>query len=119
MIGRIGEFMKLKIDWEKPILQEDYVLQIELSDLDDFYVMASDLDKSNLFFVLLVSFQNYLEKLRQELAAHLSFLMAYYLFTSLTPPGSYELSMHYIKQAVLLNPLEIYKEWYSLIEQGN
>lgn len=111
--------MKIKIDFGEPIIHEEYVLQVQPSDLDDFYIGASDFDKSNLFFVLLASFQHYLEVGEQEKTAHLSFLMAYYLFVTLTPPGSCELAAFYIKQAISLNPLEIYNEWLSNIEKGN
>lgn len=111
--------MKIEIDWGEPIIQEKAVMQIQPSDLDAFYATASDFDKSNLFFVLLTSLHHYLDKSEQEKAAHLSFLIAYYLFITLTPPGSCELAMYYINQAVSLNPLEIYKEWIPLIEKGN
>lgn len=111
--------MSLKVDFDEPIIQENDIMQIQTSDLDDFYVAANDLDKTNLFFVLLTSFQHYLDKGKQKNAAHLSFLMAYYLFITLTPPGSWELAMHYIKQAISLNPLDEYQEWLSLIEKGD
>lgn len=111
--------MILKVDWEEPIIQENDVLQIQPSDLNDFYVAASDFDKSNIFFVLLTSFHYYHACKSSEKAAHLSFLIAYYLFITLTPPGSWELAMYYIDQAISLNPLETYKEWHTLIEQGN
>ena len=109
----------LKIDWGNPIIESTYVLRLKPTDLDDFYVAASDFDKTNLFFVLLTSFHHYLDAGSKEKAAHLSFLMAYYLFLPLTPPGSWLLAMHYIKQAISLNPIEEYKEWLPLIEQGN
>lgn len=111
--------MTLKIDWEEPIIQENDVIQIQPSDMDGFYTAANTLDRTNLFFVLLTSFHHYLDKAEQEKAAHLSFLMAYYLFITLTPPGSWELAMHYIDQAISLNPLDKYKEWLPLIEKGN
>lgn len=111
--------MKLQIDFGEPIIKEENVLQIQPPDLDAFYATASDFDKSNIFFVLLTSFHHYLDKGEQENSAHLSFLMAYYLFITLTPPGSCELAMHYINQAISLNPLETYKEWIPLIEKGN
>lgn len=111
--------MKLQIDFDEPIIKEERVLQLQPSDLNHFYVTASDFDKSNLFFMLLASFQHYLETEDQEKSAHLSFLMAYYLFTPLTPPGSFELALHYIKEAISLNPLECYTEWLSRIAQGN
>jgi len=109
----------LKIDWGNPIIESTDVLCVKPTDLNDFYVTASDFDKTNLFFVLLASFHYYLEIGLKEEAAHLSFLMAYYLFVPLTPPGSWTLAMYYIKQAISLNPIEEYKEWLPLIEQGN
>ncbi len=50
------DILKLQIDWERPIFQENIVLQIAPSDSDDFYVAASDVDNANLLFVLLTSF---------------------------------------------------------------
>ncbi|BAL00433.1 hypothetical protein OBV_32340 [Oscillibacter valericigenes Sjm18-20] len=111
--------MMLKIDWGEPVMPENDVLHVQPSDLDALYVAASDFDKSNLFFVLLTSFHHYMDAGKREKAAHLCFLMAYYLFITLTPPGSCELAMHYIKQAIALNPLETYREWLPLIEKGN
>lgn len=111
--------MILEIDWVNPVIGENDVLQIQPQDLDDFYINASDFDQSNLFFVLLTSLHHYMGKEAWEKAAHLSFLIAYYLFTPLTPPGSCELAMHYIRKAISLNPLAIYREWLSLIEKGN
>lgn len=74
-------------------------LQIQPSDLDIFYASASDCDKLNLFLVLLTSFHHYLDNGVREKAARLSFFMAYYLI-AFTPPGSCELAIYYIKQAI-------------------
>lgn len=111
--------MTLSINWGEPIIPESGVLQIQPSDLDDFYAAASDFDKSNIFFVLLTSFYHYHDNAEREKAAHLSFLIAYYLFITLTPPGSCQLASHFINQAVALNPLEMYLEWVPLIKKGN
>ena len=51
--------MQMRIDWNEPIIRKEQVLQIQLSDLDDFYVAASDFDKMNIFLVLLTSFHHY------------------------------------------------------------
>lgn len=51
--------VQITIDWENPVITEQDVLQIQTSDLDDFYVQVSDLEKSNLFFILLASFHDY------------------------------------------------------------
>lgn len=111
--------MKFQIDWSHPVIAEQDVLWIQPTDLSDFYFDASDLDKGNIFFVLLVSFNHYRFENKKVAAAHLCFLMAYYLFILHTPPGSYELATHYIAEAVLMNPLDEYKEWQTLIEKGN
>lgn len=107
------------LNWGNPIIKEADVLSITTDDLCAVYESASDLNKGNLFFVLLASFFDYTEQEKQEAAAHLSFLIAFYLFMIHTPPGSQALAMHYIKQAVALNPADQYKAWVSLIEKGN
>lgn len=111
--------MTVTIDWGEPVIRVDDVLRLQPNDLDTFYIGASDCDKANLFFVLLTSFHEYSRRGDCERAAHLSFLMAYYLFVALTPPGSSQLAMHYIRQAVSLCPLAQYREWLPLIEGGN
>lgn len=111
--------MTISINWDGPRIDGCEIWQLQPSHLDDFYVTASDLDKGNLFFVLLASFHDALDRQEPEQAAHLSFLMAYYLFNALTPPGSQALAEHYIRQAIALHPLEDYETWRALIEQGN
>ena len=111
--------MQLRIDWDNPIIDENIIQQIQPADLDDFYVSADAVDRANLFFVLLTSLHHYLDKEQQEKAAHLCFLMAYYLFVPLVPPGSCELALYYIKKALSLNPLAEYAAWLPLMEAGN
>ena len=114
-----GDRMKLTINWSEPVLPEEDIPQITPSDLNDFYVSASDLDKSNLFFVLLTSCHHHLDHGRDQTAAHLCWLMAYYLFVALTPPGSLELALHYIRRSIALDPREEYVQWRELIKKGN
>lgn len=78
--------MKLQINWSDPVIPQSEVLNMKPSDLDTFYITATDLDKSNLFFVLLTSAHHYEAEGNPVLAAHLYFLTANYLFISLTPP---------------------------------
>lgn len=111
--------MKITINFAEPVIPEETVCNITPSDLDDFYVTASDFDKSNLFFILLTSLHHYEDRKDYIKAAHLNFLTAYYLFITLTPPGSFPLALHYIKAAIAFNPLPDYKEWLALIEKGN
>lgn len=111
--------MKLVINWDDPLIAADDIMAIRTDDLDDFYVTACDMDKANLFFVLLATFHHCMEQHRREQAAHISFLMAYYLFTALTPPASGELARHYIRQAICLHERRLYREWAAYIERGN
>lgn len=111
--------MKLRINWADPVIPKEEVLQIRPTDMDDFYAAASDLDKSNLFFVLLTSAHYYADREDNICAAHLYFLAANYLFIALTPPGSYDLSLHYMKKTIALNPTQDYMDWLALMEKGN
>lgn len=111
--------MELKVNWADPIIKDSDVLLIQPFDLDAFYISASTFDKSNIYFVLLVSRNFYAEKHDFVKAAHLNYLIAYYLFITATPPGSAMLAVDYIEQAISLNPLEIYKEWLEKMLQGN
>ena len=109
----------MRVNFDKPIIEEECVLEIAIGDLDNFYVSASDIDRVNFFFILLTSLHYYEENGDTVRAARLSFLAAYYVFTPLTPPGSYYLALHYINKAVSLNPLQEYKEWIEVMESGN
>ena len=108
--------MSFKIDTDNPVLSEENILKLSLVDLDDFYVSTQHNYKQyDLFFVLLSSFNRYLDAGKKEIAAHLSFLMAYYLFIPLTPADSLELAYYYIKKAVELNPKDEYIHWRDSI----
>lgn len=111
--------MRIQIDFGEPIFPVAIAQQISPNDLNDFYCTASDLDKSNIFFMLLASMHHYEDQQQTELAAHLSYLIACYLFITLTPPGSGNLALHYINKAIALNPRDEYKEWLGLIKKGN
>lgn len=111
--------MNIQPNFDQPILDSPDLLHLQPTDLNDFYLSAGDWDKTNLFFVLLASFHHYHDGGQGDVAAHASFLMAYYLFVLLTPPGSAQLALHYINQAIALSPLPLYSEWLALIEKGN
>ena len=111
--------MNLSIDWKNPVFDNATVLKIQPRDLDTFYCSATDLDKGNLFFVMLTSMHHYESLADSYRTAHLCYLMAYYLFITITPPGSWELAMHYIQKAISLHPCDEYREWFTLIQKGN
>lgn len=110
--------MKIKINFDEPIINKEIVLDIQTSDLDDFYIVASDFDKTNLFFMLLVSI-HYYESMNDTIrAAHLNYLAAYYLFVPLTPPGSLHLALYHINKAISLNHISKYDELHTLIKNS-
>lgn len=111
--------MNLKIDFYNPIIKEDDILKITPEDLDNFYINSNDFDKFNLFFIILTSIYHYSDKKNSIITAHLYFLAAYYIFTPLTPPGSYELAVYYIKKAIELNDCAEYRDWQTIIINGN
>lgn len=111
--------MKIQIDFGEPIIPAAIAQQILPSNLNDFYCTASDFDKSNIFFMLLTSLHHYKDQKEAELAARLSYLIACYLFVTLTPPGSAQLALHYITKAIALHPCDEYMEWLMLIKKGN
>lgn len=111
--------MELKIDWSNPVIAADDVLHIQPTDLNNFYCTATDFGKNNIFFMMLTSLHHYEDNRDSVRAAHLSYLIAYYLFISLTPPGSCQLALQYIKKALALNPCDEYRQWLELIKKGN
>ena len=111
--------MKLRIDFAKPVWEEKEAAALTCDDLNDFYAAASETERLDLFFMLLATLHRFEEAGEKSLAAHLSFLTAYYLFVPLTPPASCRLALHYIKKAIRLDPKPLYKEWQALIEKGN
>ncbi len=102
-----------------PILSQEEAESLHPRNLNDLCTSTEELDEINFFFMLLASYHHHLGRGRRELAAHLAFLMAYDLFILITLLSSCPLSLHYIRQAIALNPLEDYLEWERLIQQGN
>lgn len=112
--------MEVKVDFGHPLFEESAASTVTAADLDDFYVKSSGLERLNLFFVLEASFHKYLSEGKDELAVRLAFLTAYYVFLPLTPPASRYLALHYIHEAVRLDPRnEKYREWLERIRKGN
>lgn len=110
--------MSFKINTDDPVIKEEDVLEISLVDLDAYYVETQHSYKQyDLFFVLLSLFNRYLDSGKKDIAAHLSFLMAYYLFMPLTPAESLDLAYYYIKKAVELNPRADYVQWRNSIAE--
>lgn len=111
--------MELKIDFGNPFIEEEQLAKLTTDDLNDFYASASEVNRLNLFFVLLNSLHQYEERGEMEQTAYLCFLLAYYLFIPLTPPGSSSLARYYIEKAIVLDPKPEYRQWRLLVQKGN
>lgn len=111
--------MRIAIDFEHPYLEEETVLALEPRDLDRFYHDENEVNRLNLFFVLEATLHRLEGERKAEAAARCAFLMAYYLFTPLTPPASLELAAHYIDRALKWHETPEYQAWRALIDRGN
>lgn len=111
--------MDIQINFSKPLLERNQIPELQTEDLNRFYASATEVDRLNLFFVLLNTLQSMEHDPEPVLEARLCFLMAYYLFVPLTPPGSCTLALHYMRRAMDLHPLPEYQEWLCLMEKGN
>ena len=109
--------MRRSIDWDEPYIKTDVILGITASELDDFYAAAEEPDRLNFFFVLLNTLNRCIND--KEKAAHVLYLIAYYLFVPLTPPASQELAEHYINRAIERNPKDEYLLLREIIRNGN
>lgn len=69
--------------------------------------------------MLLTTYFQQLEKQNLIHAAHLCYLMSYYIFMMLVPPGSEDIALYYAKQAYRLHPCEKYLSWVPYVEEGN
>lgn len=62
----------MRVNFDKPIIKKECVLETVIGDLDNFYASASDIDRVNLFFILLASLYYYEENGDAVRAAYLS-----------------------------------------------
>lgn len=109
----------ININFENPVISEENILQITTSEIDNLYSILTETDQFNLFFVLLTTMDEYEKKDKIEAAAHVAYLLSYYLFVALTPPGSEQLALRYAEKAIEMNPVAIHKNWKKIVINGN
>ncbi|MBQ2141313.1 MAG: hypothetical protein II433_09500 [Acidaminococcaceae bacterium] len=105
-------------------LEENAVIEvankITREGMDDLYAMSNDVEKSNIFFNLQFIFISVKASGDRKLAAHIGYIISYYLFVLLTPPHSEEIALYYANEAVeLANKEEKYVEWVDFVKEGN
>lgn len=109
--------MKIEINYENPILLEKNVHEMSTEVLNDFYAETQNSYRQyELFFVFLNSLHYYLEEGKKEVAAKISFLIAYYLFIALTPIAHLDLALYYIDKAIEMNSKTEYIQMRNAIE---
>ena len=111
--------MKIYIDFSHPFFDERTIIELTLDDLNDFYHDENEVNQLNLFFVLEASLHRFQRENKRKAAARCAFLMAYYLFTPLTPPASFALAEFYIDRALEWDETPEYRQWKELIDKGN
>ena len=111
--------MRIEINFEHPYMDEKTIMELTTEDLDCFYADADEVSHLNLFFIFEASLHRLQGKGNRKAAAQCAFLMAYYLFTPLTPPASYELAEFYINKALELDEAPEYRQWKEIIDKGN
>ena len=111
--------MKIDINFEHPLLDEETILKLTTQDLDCFYADETESNRFNLFFVLEASLHKLQSENRRTAAARCAFLLAYDLFTPLTPPASLELAKFYINNALAWDDTPEYRQWKKIIDGGN
>lgn len=108
---------KIELDYENPLFSEASVIELTMESLNDFYAETQNSYRQyELFFVLLNSLHKYLGQGKKEVAAKISFLLAYYLFIALTPIANLELALHYVEKAIELDSKAEYIKLKNSIE---
>ena len=116
----MGCKMKIDIDFDYPVLPYERLCEIRECDLNQSYSALSEVDQLNLFFMLLTTLCECEKAGRRAESEHLCYLISYYLFVLLTPPGSAEIALYYAeKAAVLSGDEERYKNWIEYVKKGN
>ena len=80
---------------------------------------SNEVNQLNLFFVLEASLHRLQYRKNWKAAARCAFLMAYYRFTPLTPPASYELAEFYIDRALEWDDTQEYHQLKKIIDKEN
>ena len=62
--------MELEISFAHPYLEKGHIMELQANDLNDFYASANEIDRLNLFFVLLNTLHSFGEDLNPERKAH-------------------------------------------------
>lgn len=111
--------MEQYFSYESTYIPSDEVLKIDERILDDLYSTSNSTEKFNVFFHLQNEYFYLLNNKKNKEAAHVCYLISYYLFTALTPPHSETLAEEFAKTAIRLDNSLKYSEWLNEVKNGN
>ncbi|OUO36504.1 hypothetical protein [Flavonifractor sp. An306] len=108
----------IELNYENPVFSEEEVCKMTTGSLEGFYGETQNSYKQyELFFALLNSLHHYLSEGKKEVAAKISYLIAYYLHIALTPIANLELASYYIEKAIELDARQEYLKWKVAIDE--
>lgn len=106
-------------EYEANPIPTNEICNINKDDLDSIYNKYSRSNQKymiyNIYFILLYNYIKCKRTSNNDEAAHLAFLMSYYIFKYIDIPEKANLSKEYIKQAINKKPLKEYTEWYDFL----
>lgn len=105
--------------YESAVIPEEMIMELSEDDLDTIYADGNSEDRFNAYFHLENELNYLMEQKRYSMAAHVCYLISYYLFTALTPPHSESLALAYAKKALDLFPTDQYRKWIEEVKRGN
>lgn len=116
-----SDFMDLRkyFRYESSVISEEVVIQLSEDDLDTIYADGNSVDRFNAYFHLENELLYLMEQKNYSAAAHVCYLISYYLFTALTPPHSDTLALAYANKALELSPTDKYQNWLKEVKRGN
>lgn len=96
-------------------MQDDAVLQINKDMLDDFCAHSTETEQFHALFNLQKEYMALQSKGKQVAAAHLGYMISYYLSVVTTLPRAEELMLYYATAAVEMDPRQEYMNWLNIV----
>lgn len=97
-------------------MQDETILQINKDMLDDFCAHSTEMERFHALFNLQKEYMVLQSKGKQVAAAHLGYMISYYLSVATTLPQAEELKLYYATAAVELDPTVEHLAWFEEID---
>lgn len=97
-------------------MQDEMILQINKDMIDDFCTHSTELERFHALFNMQKEYVNLQSRQKRIAAAHISYLISYYLSKSMSPPRAEDLKRYYANTAAELNPCQLYLDWLDEVD---